>query len=195
MCGRFENTTSLQLLFEFLNQEITDSDSINTVQSNIAPTNKIISVTYNEGKYNVVPMNWGIKFAEKTPLIFNSRIETIKDKPYWYKLFDTSRCLVPMTAFYEWKTDGAKKTPYRIFLPGEKLFFVPAVFIKKEDEFYTSLITTTPNKFIQKIHHRMPVILKPAKALEYFTGKAEENLQMCIPFDDNEKMGIEKAFI
>lgn len=195
MCGRFENTTSLQLLFEFLQQEIEDSKSINNVQTNIAPTNKILSVTYDEGKYNVIQMNWGIKFAEKTPLIFNSRIETIKDKPYWYKLFSTSRCLIPMTAFYEWKSDGSKKIPYRIFLPDEKLFFVPAVFIKKADEYYTSLITTTPNKFIQKIHHRMPVILKPASAIDYLTCDAEENLERCIPFDDNEKMGMERAYI
>lgn len=195
MCGRFENTTSLQLLLEFLDPEVTDSSSVNIIQTNIAPTNKIISVTYEKGKYNIVPMKWGIKFSEKTPLIFNSRIETIKDKPYWFKLFNTSRCLIPMTAFYEWKTDGTKKTPYRIYLPDEKMFFVPAVFIKKEDEYFTSLITTTPNQFIRKIHHRMPVILRPSNALEYLTSKAEENLEKCIPFDDKEKMGMERAFL
>lgn len=195
MCGRFENTTSLQLLFEFLDQEPEKSDVENLAQSNIAPTNKILTVVRDNGKYNVIPMNWGIKFAEKSPLIFNSRIETIKEKPYWYKLFDTSRCLVPMTGFYEWKAEGGKKIPYRIFLPDEKLFFVPGVFIKKDGSYYTSLITTTPNKIIQRIHHRMPVIFKPENALEYFTGKAEENIEKCVPYNDNEKMGMERAYL
>jgi putative SOS response-associated peptidase YedK len=194
MCGRFENTTSLQMIFEFLEREPEDAELKNLTNTNIAPTNKIAAVLNEGGKYKVIPMNWGIKFGDKTPLIFNSRIETIKEKPYWQKLFDTSRCLVPMSAFYEWKSDGSRKVPYRIFLPDEKFFFVPALYLKKENEYFASLITTTPNKIIQKIHHRMPVIFKPGDALEYLTAEAEQNLNRCIPFSDNEKMGMERAF-
>ncbi|MGE5497695.1 MAG: SOS response-associated peptidase family protein, partial [Syntrophothermus sp.] len=107
--------------------------------------------------------------------------------------FDTSRCIVPMSAFYEWKKEGSQKVPYRIFLKNEKFFFVPALYVEKEREFYASLITTTPNRFIEKIHHRMPVILKINEALEYLKNDSEINLARCIPFASDEEMEMERA--
>ena len=152
MCGRFENNFSPypiieQLKFHFPEIDF-ELDEGQTGKINIAPTSKILTLTNTEQKYKITPMMWGIKFEEESPLIFNSRIETIKEKKYWYNLFNKNRCLVPMTAFYEWKKEGVRKVPYRIFLPEEKLFFVPALYLKKEEEFFTSLITTVPNLFI-----------------------------------------------
>lgn len=199
MCGRFENNISPypiieQLKFHFpdLDFELNDEE---TRKANIAPTNKILTLTHSEQKYKIIPMTWGIKFKEDSPLIFNSRIETIKEKKYWYNLFDKNRCLVPMTAFYEWKKEGSRKVPYRIFLPEEKLFFVPSLYLKMEDNLFTSLITTVPNTFIKKIHHRMPVIFKLNEALSYLTDSDETNLKRCTPLDDKIKMGMERAEI
>lgn len=191
MCGRFENTISLENLFSTLElKQISQKNEL--TQTNIAPTQKIMTILSQGGDLKVVPMNWGIKFSKESPLIFNSRIETIKEKPYWRNLFDRNRCIVPMTAFYEWKTEGKQKIPYRIFLKNEKFFFVPALYLKKEKELYTSLITTTPNKFIEKIHHRMPVILKMNQALDYLKADGEENLNLCIPYMISEDMAMER---
>ena len=91
---------------------------------------------------------------------------------------------------------GVKKKPYRIFLKNEPLFFVPALYhVDKEKDIFASLLTTTPNTFIKKIHHRMPVILTFNNALNYFTNTTEENIKMCIPFPDPEKMEMERAYL
>ncbi len=198
MCGRFETKPSVQTLVKVLEKHgivlRLDLQSEDKKSVNIAPTNKIFSISHSANNYKLSLTNWGIKFSEKSPLIFNSRIETIKEKKFWTMLFDKNRLLVPMSAFYEWKKEGARKIPYRIFLPDEEIFFVPALFsIYKDKKIYTSLITTTPNKFIKPIHHRMPVILKIKYGLNYLLDDLETNLSRCIPYSG--KMDLEPADI
>lgn len=161
---------------------------------NIAPTQKIMTVIYEDGLSSSVLMNWGIKFSKDSPLIFNSRIETIKEKPFWMKLFVNNRCLVPMSTFYEWaQEDRQKKTPYRISLKSHNYFFVPTLYVEREGELFASLITTIPNEFIKKIHHRMPVILETENAKAYFTNNYASNLSICIPYGKTGNMQLQSV--
>lgn len=196
MCGRFEkkfNDDQLQLFFNNLQVESNFNEE-GLRQNNISPTDKILVLKSTSGKISAETMSWGIKFAKQSPLIFNSRIETIKEKPYWKMMFDKNRCIVPMSGFYEWQTIGKKKTPYRIYLPGKEIFFVPGIFHydKTANKSFVSLITTTPNQFISKIHHRMPVILFPDEINDYFVNSAEDNLAKCKPLDDSIEMAMEQ---
>ena len=135
--------------------------------------------------------NWGIKFDDKSPNIFNSRIETIESKPYWAKLFSTSRCLIPATGFYEWKSGiNGKKIPQRISVCDD-LFFIPSIFVKKNNLTMVSMITTEPNEFMRSIHHRMPSILKTEDVEKYLGSDVNIAKQFCIPFSENENMKIE----
>ncbi|HEX2869123.1 MAG TPA: SOS response-associated peptidase [Ignavibacteriales bacterium] len=192
MCGRFENNIQVEDLFEAL-QTKGAPVKVELPRENIAPTQKIMTVVEKGNELSLIPMNWGIKFSEGSHLIFNSRIETIKEKPYWQRLFSENKCLVPMTAFYEWKKEGTRKVPYRIFLPNERFFFVPALYVEKDMQLYASLITTAPNKFIEKLHNRMPVILKMNEALEYLRCDSETNLNKCVPLSSAEKMDMEQV--
>ena len=202
MCGRFETKPSIQSLVRALKKQNLDLEIdlklnlelVPTKNVNIAPTNKILSITFIDSSYKLSQTNWGIKFSPGSPLIFNSRIETITEKKFWLSLFDKSRLLVPMSAFYEWKKEGTKKIPYRISLPDEELFFVPALsYIDKDKNTFTSLITTTPNDFIKQIHHRMPVILKIKEAINYLIDDPDTNLSKCQPYSG--KMQMEPASI
>lgn len=236
MCGRFENTLSLaslvqalreshpELKFDFSDEELN--------KKNIAPTNSIAALIYSGDTFKLKTMGWGIKFSAGSPLIFNSRLETILEKPYWKNLLKSSRCVVPMTGFYEWKKEGTRKIPYRIYLPGQNIFFVPGLFLEmkgdtaaslkkkdqKQDEelfpletepekgaakgtgavkpfVYVSLITTTPNKFIEKIHHRMPVILNENEALEFLCAGDDRYMELLNPLNDSVKMEMEETAI
>lgn len=202
MCGRFENKSSPEYIAELLIQQDLEAEIIGTKGKgpnySIAPTNKIIGVIKNEKKHSVRYFNWGIKFSSDSPLIFNSRIETIKEKKFWWSLFDKNRTIIPMTGFYEWKKESGRKIPYKIFLPGNKTFFVPAIYFNKKEtsEPFASLITTTPNKFIKKIHHRMPVIFDELNdALKFLNQDAKEIVEMCKPFDGEKEMELERASI
>ena len=197
MCGRFESKPNSEGLLKQLEQLNIDlivekDNELKTV--NIAPTEKITGIRKLEVKYLLSSYEWGIKFSNTSPLIFNSRIETIKEKQFWLDSFDMNRCLIPMSAFYEWRKEGSKKVPYRIFLKTEDLFFTPALYYKNnENSYYASLITTTPNEFIKPIHHRMQVIFTYQNAVSFLTNTLDENLKLCIPFPNPENMGMERV--
>jgi len=199
MCGRFESKPSSEGLVDQLKQlsldlVVEEENSSKTV--NIAPTEKIHGIRKKDDIYLLSKYNWGIKFSPDSPLIFNSRMETILEKKFWMDTFDKNRCLVPMSAFYEWTKEGTKKIPYRIFLKDEPLFFVPALYhVDKDKNIFASLITTSPNAFIKNIHHRMPVIFTKDNAINYLTNKTEDNLKLCIPFPHPEEMDMERAYI
>ena len=202
MCGRFENKISLQSILDLLIEQGFDAEIPDNKKKgpdyNIAPTNKIIGVSKNDKKHSVRYFNWGIKFSESSPLIFNSRIETIKEKNFWWSLFDKNRAIVPMTGFYEWKKESGRKIPYKIFLPDRETFFVPAIYFNKKeaDAPFVSLITTTPNKFIKKVHHRMPVIFDDMNdALKFLDEDSMKIVNMCKPYDDKKEMELERASI
>lgn len=198
MCGRFESKRIESVLLDLFGQnnlEVKTDDEIkNAAEGDISPAQKIVCFVKKGKGYYITKINWGIKFSEDSPLIFNSRIETIKEKKYWGTIFANNRCIVPMTGFYEWKAEGKKKTKYKITVPELKVFFVPALYDKDKDKkISASLITTAPNKFIQQIHHRMPVILNFNEAVEYLSDPVEENFDKCVPLADTKKMEMELA--
>ena len=197
MCGRFESKLEAQGLvkqLEQLNIELIVENNEESKTVNIAPTEKIIGIRKQGKNYLLSSYQWGIKFPQSSPLIFNSRIETIIEKKFWKSSFNRDKCLIPMSAFYEWKKEGGIKVPYRIFLKTEDLFFIAALyFLNKENTYSASLITTTPNEFIKPIHHRMPVILTYKTAVSFLTNTAEQNLKLCTPFPNPEIMEMERV--
>ncbi len=148
-------------------------------------THNIPVIAYDEGGKFITEMKWGIMFdpAKKTPLIFNSRDDTIGMKPFWKNLFDKNRILIPMTGFYEWKDIGQKKKlKIKIVLKRKEIFFVPGLYRRnKKGKLEFSLVTTSPSSFLKEIHNRMPVILDDDSVLNYFTDSLEENLAKLKP--------------
>lgn len=148
-------------------------------------THRIPVIAYDNGIKYLTEMKWGIQFdpEKKSPLIFNSRDDTVSTKPFWKKLFDRNRILIPMTGFYEWKDIGQKKKQkLKLILKNKKLFFVPGLYWKnKEGVNEFSLITTSPNSYVIKIHSRMPVILEDKSLTNYFTDSLEENIEKLKP--------------
>ena len=159
----------------------------------IRPTNKIMTIVKSENKLTLTTTKWGIKFSDKSPLIFNSRIETIKAKKFWTGLFERSRAVVPMTAFYEWLKVNNKKVQYKIYLKNIPLFYVAAISFVKDGELCTSLITVPPNEFMEGVHNRMPVIFDIKKAVSFLRNTVEENINICVPYAGDEQMGMEEA--
>jgi putative SOS response-associated peptidase YedK len=197
MCSRFEskpNAEGLVKQLEQLNIELIVEKDDDVKDVNIAPTEKITGIMKKDKKYILSSFNWGIKFSQSSPLVFNSRMETIIEKKFWRDTFNRNRCLVPMSAFYEWKQEGGKKVAYRIFLKTEDLFFIPVLYyINNENIYSASLITTTPNEFIKPIHHRMPVIFTYRNAVSYLTNTVDQNLKLCVPFPSPEIMEMERV--
>ena len=142
-------------------------------------------------------MKWGIRFnpEKKSPLIFNSRDDTIQTKPFWKRTFDKNRIRIPMFGFYEWQDKGGKKkVKTKITIPGRNVFMVPGLFWKnKEDINEFTLITTSPSSFMKKIHSRMPVILDDKDVFNYFTDSYEENAAKLKPTEGDMKTEEEES--
>ena len=90
------------------------------------------------------------------PLI-NARAESLDRKPTFRPLLQR-RCLIPATAYFEWRRVGAARLRNRI-APMDGRPFGFAGLRDAEGRFV--IITTTPAPAVAHIHDRMPAILSP----------------------------------
>jgi putative SOS response-associated peptidase YedK len=96
----------------------------------------------------------------------NAKAETLATKMSFRDAWRGGRrCVVPLDAFYEWKTllDGQKK-PYAISRADGRMLAVAGLWESKRLQDGTilrtfTIITTTANALIATLHDRMPVIL------------------------------------
>ncbi len=163
---------------------------------NAAPSQKLPIIT-NENPQLIKAGVWGLipHWMKNNPRgIINARAENINEKPSFKSSFQKHRCLVLADSFFEWDRKGAKKIPYRIMLTDEKPFSFAGIWevYKNEDGISVptfSIITVPPNKQIEKIHDRMPVILESKYEQLWIDDSADLNaaLEVLKPLPD-EKM-------
>jgi len=91
----------------------------------------------------------------------NARLETAATKQMFRESFAGRHCLVLADSFFEWKTIGTRKQPYRIMLKSGEPFAMAGIYARGETEnspVTFAILTTTANEIMQPIHERMPVI-------------------------------------
>jgi len=170
MCGRFALAVDLKTLIETFGIKFEDFKGINIEpRYNIAPSTQIAVICVDdEGNRRLRMFRWGlIPHLAKDPSIgykmINARAETAAEKPSFRSAIWSRRCLIPASAFYEWKTINKEKTPYCFRLPdGNLMAFAgiweswqgPDVLIQS-----CSILTTVASDSVRPIHPRMPVIL------------------------------------
>jgi putative SOS response-associated peptidase YedK len=170
MCGRFSLGATIRVgqLFDLPNWPETPP------RYNIAPSQEVPAVIQNRetGTREFHAIRWGLVPSwAKDPAIgnrmINARSETAATKPTFRKPLRERRCLILADGFYEWKRERSRKQPYYIKLrDGDPFAFAglwdhwaPADGQPLET---CTILTTTPNEVVQRIHDRMPVILPPA---------------------------------
>jgi len=136
---------------------------------NITPSSKIVIVREDAAAGRVAALiRWGlIPGWTKDPAIgsklANARGETVDEKPSFRNAFKRSRCLIPASGFYEWKTVAGRKQPYYMHPVGAPLFAIAGITERwqgPEGVVETcAIITTGPNGVMRNIHDRMPVVL------------------------------------
>ncbi len=164
---------------------------------NIAPTQQSLVLTADEPNrlqafhFGLVP-HWA-KDKKIGYSLLNARSETALEKPSFKPLIiKNKRCLVIADGFYEWKTEGKEKLPFRFVLPGEELFSFAGLWSQWIDPvskaFYHSfaIMTTSPNQTVAELHDRMPVILSEAEEKLWLDGQISPNeiMKLCDSFPD-----------
>ena len=173
MCGRFTLKTDPETLTETFPGFTTPGADEMAPRYNIAPSQGV-AVVPNNGENSVEFFQWGlIPSWAKDPKIgnrmINARSETLAEKPSFRTPYKRRRCLILTDGFYEWKAEpGSKtKTPFYIRLKSEKPFAFAGLWerwspnIDDDPLLSCTVITTSPNSFMETIHRRMPVILEP----------------------------------
>ena len=170
MCGRFTLSVDPDELQDAFPGLRLPADHPPAPRYNIAPS-QAIAVIPNDGRNTLEFFRWGlIPSWAKDPAIgnrmINARAETLAEKPSFRTAFKRRRCLIPADGFYEWRKDPGGKTPMYIRMKSGDPFAFAGLWEawrSSQDETIVSctIITTTPNSLMEKIHDRMPVILKP----------------------------------
>ena len=186
MCTSANRETDPIEIYDFFSEQgkqATLFDAIYT-SNDLHLTDTILTVRQRKELIELFPTGWGIKFKPDSPLRFNSRIETISEAPFWYNLFKNNRALLPINGFYEYKNISKKeKLKFKIKIPNEDFFFVPALLYEKDGKVFSSMVTTKPNKWMKEIHPRMLALIQKADALAFLDSDMDEAIDMCQPFD------------
>ena len=120
------------------------------------------------GRRTVFPMKWG--FRAKT-LIVNARAETAAERPLFRDSWQSRRCAVPSSCYFEWEhpasPDGRRKTgtKYRLQEKDAPLTWLCGLYRMEEGIPCFVVLTRAPGENIRFIHDRMPLIL-PDSAVE-----------------------------
>jgi putative SOS response-associated peptidase YedK len=174
MCARYELVDLLRfrdsVRFHMVDAALWGPDRLDIRPTQIVPV--IVSATVSTR--DLVAMRWGLVPHWATDIrmgtkAINARAEGIADKPFFRGPLRRSRCLIPASAFFEWRLEGTRKVKYRFARRDEDLFCFAGLYDTWRDprdgegrELRScTIITTTPNDLVAPYHSRMPVILRP----------------------------------
>ncbi|RYE36245.1 MAG: SOS response-associated peptidase [Sphingobacteriaceae bacterium] len=197
MCARFTIAQQEKaLLTEFEAKTIDENyrQSYNLAPTQLAP---VIIAQKPEAiqllHFGLVPF-WS-KDKKSSYSMMNARQETVlENKTFKPLMIHNKRCLVLADGFYEWKTEGKKKLPYRFKLLDREAFAFAGLWSqwKSEDkkEIYESftILTTTPNAHVGTLHNRMPVILAKEEEKLWLSDDVspKDLISLCDPYPDEE---------
>ena len=175
MCGRYVRRSDKQKIAEWFHADPNLADlPMPDADYNVAPTTHqpIIRQNRETGDRELVLARWGLVpfFTKdlndvKGLTTINARSETITTAPTWREPFKKRRCLVPVSAFYEWPKEGKPpKQPYAFELANGQTFAFAGPWDAWKDSAghwlqSFAIVTTEANEMMSRILPRMPVIL------------------------------------
>lgn len=165
---------------------------------NIAPTQKVWTVTESNEERSLSSLQWGLipSWSKKPTGFINARAETLEAKPSFKEAFLKRRCLIAADGFYEWEKLGKEKQPHFFQMKDGAPFFFAGIWdewgVAGASVKTCAIITTTPNRLLATIHDRMPVIV-PDDAVDGWLrsrAKVSELRELLMPFPDSEMDGF-----
>ena len=142
-----------------------------TTAGEVRPTDITVALAPGkDGQAKVFPMVWGFSNPRAGSPIVNCRVETASEKPMWKDAWQSHRCIIPASYYYEWEhlvnqATGKKKTgdKYMIQPKGSSVTYLAGLYriedMKGIKVPVFTVLTREPSDEIRFIHDRMPVML------------------------------------
>lgn len=199
MCGRYTLKENKEQVASWLDAVLEGFEDYEP-NYNVAPSNEMPVMVDDKSRQRLVyPFRWGLlpfwaKEQKTSYSMINARAESLADKKSFKPCFESQRCIVPASGFYEWKGEKGNKTPYYIYPTHEPMFAFAGlynVWHAPDDSAriptYT-IVTTDANRTMEELHDRMPAMLLKEEWDEWLdrdnhdTGALQELLR---PFPDD----------
>ncbi len=182
MCGRFAQVIKHKYLKKYLD-EIANPELTIPINFNVSPAQEVGVIFKFDNQIIQDFMQWKLlpAWANESSKynIINTRIESVKEKPYWRGLFRHKRCLIPVNGFYEWQK--GTKQPYFIKSKNHDITFLAGIYdIKHYDngslKASFSILTRDANSEISVLHHRMPIVIPISNLKTYIESSDNEEV-------------------
>jgi putative SOS response-associated peptidase YedK len=197
MCGRFtKNYTwpELQRLYDLASGA---PPSNLEPRFNVCPTDPVDVVIARDSGRKLVSMRWGLvpgwwskPLKELRMATFNARAETVAEKSVFRGAFERSRCLMPVSGYYEWHDTPTGKQPYYFTArDGSPILTIAGLWDRwrNRETGHTlqscAMIITNANDFVAEVHDRMPVMLQPGQFDAWLSGTAGLDILKPAPKD------------
>jgi len=172
MCGRFAQTLPSEAMTRLF--EARDMRPWCPAPSwNVAPSAAPTTVVWDpERKRRVLMlMRWGFrpswqKYSDLASVVpFNARCETVATSRMFAPAFARRRCLVPVTAWYEWARAAGQKVPHALGRIDGAPVAIGGIWEAWGREAWErtttfAVVTTPASDDVRAVHHRMPLVLE-----------------------------------
>lgn len=174
MCGRFfvEPDITDERLAAIIAAANRKAGGRPAAQGEVRPGDPAAVVCLNRRRdIDAFAMRWGYRLSDGR-LIFNARSETAAEKPMFREGMAARRCLIPMSAYFEWEKRGGEKIRYRIAPERNGLWCLAGIYRFEDGQPVCCVLTQPPEPGIAFIHDRMPVIVEWQDRGDYLLGGA-----------------------
>ena len=177
MCGRYRldaDQRDMEEIIRALNrrEEKLGADKPVKTSGDLHPGDRVPALCRGRsGGIGAFAMEWGYRMEDGRRLI-NARLETAAQKPTFRDGMRSRRCLMPMSAYYEWERRGNDRVKYRISPKADGLSCLAGVYRLEEDGPRFAVLTMEAADELAFIHDRMPVLV-PYAAREAWLLRGE----------------------
>jgi putative SOS response-associated peptidase YedK len=177
MCGRL-NVTS-----DALCQEVSDylGMSFSTGSNyDLCPSQTVATVVQTGTGYQQLNTLWGVQPSWSSKLLINAQCETVAQKKTFQQAIQRHRCLVPCSAWYEWRSENGKKQKYRFSHRDNGPLYMAGIYYQDSTARLITL-TTKANPTCQAYHARMPMFILPENIGYWFNSPVEQLAPLYLP--------------
>lgn len=130
----------------------------------IHPMDMALVLTAESGKTKLSCKRWGYPGTQECGVIFNARVESVRQKKMFSAGIEYHRAVIPAKHFYEWNSRREKNRFCRF--DGRPLFLAGFFDILDQEERFV-ILTTQANESMRKVHDRMPLVLEESQLTDW----------------------------